>query len=125
MLERYEESLYGELKRFCTNKLKIPSQFVIKSNVNSQRKGLDSIITKIVWQMNEKTGLALWSVVPKHPYWKNKIIIYGALSISTNKRQNNSTLGFNGTYSRDLTKVFSSLKTGLNRDKNKIDTKVF
>ena len=75
--------------------------------------------------MNAKIGLALWSIVPKHSYLKNKIIMYGALSISTNKRQNNSTLGFNGTYSKDLTKVFSSLKTGLNKNKDMIELKVF
>lgn len=71
--------------------------------------------------MSAKIGLALWSVVPKHPFWKNKSIIYGALSLSTNKKLKYSTLGFNGTYSRDLTKVFTSLKTGLNQDKDKID----
>ena len=75
--------------------------------------------------MNAKLGLALWSVIPKHPYWKNKVIMYGALSISTNKKQNTSTLGFNGTYSKDLTRVFSSLKTGLNRDKERIEQNAF
>jgi hypothetical protein len=61
--------------------------------------------------MNAKLGKALWAIIPKHPFWKDKSIVYGGLSLSRGKKGH--TLAFVGTYSRDLTKVYSNSKTNL------------
>ena len=61
--------------------------------------------------MNAKLGKALWVVPPKHPFWKDKTIVIGGLSIS--KGKNGHTLAFVGTYSRDFTKTYGNSFTRL------------
>lgn len=70
-----------------------------------------SAATKIAIQMNVKVGFCPWQVQKKHPYFKGKSMMYGALSIS--KGQKGYTLAFVGTTNSDCTKVFSDCKTGL------------
>ena len=64
--------------------MKISSQVVLKRTIKS--KGLMSISSKIICQMNAKLGKALWEVVPKHKFWDGKALAYGGLSISGSKK---------------------------------------
>ena len=50
--------MYGELKKFITNELKVISQFVMTNKLKS--KNYLSVVTKIKYQMNVKAGGALW-----------------------------------------------------------------
>lgn len=57
----FEEKFYGELKRFITNELKCPSQFIKRKTLNNP-KGAMSAGSKIVIQMNIKVGAVPWKV---------------------------------------------------------------
>ena len=46
-----------------------------------------SICGKIVLQMNAKIGQPIWSVPLQHPFWKNKLVMYGGLSVIKNVKQ--------------------------------------
>lgn len=104
-----ESRHYGELKRFLTNELKVSSQAVLRKCL--QGKGALSIYSKIICQINAKLGKALWSIPPKHPFWKDKSFTYAGLSLS--KGKNGNTLAFVGTYSQDLTKIYANSRTRL------------
>lgn len=54
-----------------------------------------SAASKIVIQMNIKVGAVPWQVEKRHEYFKNRNIMYGALSISKGRKGN--TLAFVGT----------------------------
>ena len=54
-----------------------------------------SAASKIVIQMNIKVGAVPWQVEKRHEYFKNRNIMYGALSISKGKK--GYTLAFVGT----------------------------
>jgi hypothetical protein len=90
--------------------LKVGSQVILKKTIKS--KGIMTISSKIICQMNAKLGKALWEVVPKHKFWAGKTLAYGGLSISGSKKIGNS-LSFVGTFSKDLTKYFCSNKNNL------------
>jgi hypothetical protein len=104
-----ESRYYDELKRFLINEIKVASQAVLRKTL--QGKGALSIFSKIICQINAKLGKALWSIPPKHPFWKDKTFCYGGLSLSNGKGRN--TLAFVGTYSQDMTKVYGNSKTNL------------
>jgi|694.fasta_scaffold49994_2 hypothetical protein len=74
--------------------MKCPSQFIRKRTLTS-KKGAMSAASKIVIQMNIKVGAVPWQVEKRHEYFKNRNIMYGALSISKGKKGN--TLAFVGT----------------------------
>lgn len=61
--------------------------------------------------MNIKVGAAPWEVTKAHPYFKNKNIMYGALSLS--KGKGGFSLAFVGTINNECTKVFSDIKMGI------------
>jgi hypothetical protein len=61
----------------------------------TSKKGAMSAASKIVIQMNIKVGAVPWQVEKRHEYFKNRNIMYGALSISKGKKGN--TLAFVGT----------------------------
>lgn len=54
-----------------------------------------SAASKIIIQMNIKVGKVPWEVEKAHPYFKDKKIMYGAVSISKGSKGN--TLAFVGT----------------------------
>jgi len=72
-----------------------------------------STASKIVLQINAKLGGALWEIKLTHPYWSKKSIISGGIAFS--KGQGSFTMGFVGTYSKDLTKVYSNWKTNIQK----------
>ena len=51
--------MYPDLKRFATNELKCPSQFIRKRTLGNP-KGAMSAASKIAIQMNIKIGAAPW-----------------------------------------------------------------
>jgi hypothetical protein len=61
----------------------------------TSKKGAMSAASKIVIQMNIKVGAVPWQVEKRHEYFKNRNIMYGALSISKGKK--GYTLAFVGT----------------------------
>jgi hypothetical protein len=61
----------------------------------TSKKGAMSAASKIVIQMNIKVGAVPWQVEKRHEYFKNRNIMYGALSISKGRKGN--TLAFVGT----------------------------
>ena len=63
--------------------------------------------------MNVKVGATPWEIKKRHPYFKGKNVMYGALSIS--KGKNGYTLAFVGTINDDSTKVFSDVKMGIKK----------
>lgn len=79
-----------------------------------------SAASKIVIQMNVKVGAVPWQVEKRHPYFKGKNLMYGALSISKGDRGH--TLAFVGTINSECTKVFSACKYGI-KDKENIPVK--
>ena len=54
-----EENMYGELKRFLTNEIKCPSQFIRRKTLGNP-KGAMSAASKIIIQMNVKVGSVPW-----------------------------------------------------------------
>jgi hypothetical protein len=90
--------------------MKVSSQVILKRTIKS--KGLMSISSKIICQMNAKLGKALWEVVPKHKFWEGKSIAYGGISISGSQKLGHS-LSFVGTFSKDLTKYYCSNRNKL------------
>ena len=112
--------MYGELKKFITNELKVISQFVMTNKLKS--KNYLSVVTKIKYQMNVKAGGALWQVIPKHKYWKNKDTVCAGISFS--KGPKGWTMAFNGTFSNDFTKTWSECKIGI-KNKENIDYKQY
>lgn len=58
--------------------------------------------------MNVKIGCAAWKVNIQHPYFKNRKLMYGGLTVS--KGSNGSYLSFVGSIDDDLTKFFSACK---------------
>lgn len=81
-----------------------------------------SAASKIVIQMNIKVGAVPWEVQKNHEYFKDKNLMYGALSIS--KGDKGHTLAFVGTINSQCTKVFSACKYGI-KDKENIPVKDF
>lgn len=67
--------------------------------------------------MNVKVGSVPWQVEKRHPYFKGRNLMYGALSIS--KGDKGYTLAFVGTINSECTKVFSACKYGI-KDKENI-----
>ena len=55
--------------------------------------------------MNTKVGASPWKVQRHHPYFKDKKLMYGSLSIS--KGEKGYTLAFVGTGKDDCTQVYS------------------
>ena len=80
-----------------------------------------SAASKIIIQMNIKVGAVPWEVQKKHPYFQNKALMYGALSISKGKKGN--TLAFVGTTNSECTKVYSECKVGI-KDKENIPVEI-
>lgn len=76
-----------------------------------------SAASKIIIQMNIKVGAVPWEVEKKHEYFRQKFMMYGALSIS--KSSKGYTLAFVGTLNSECTKVFSDCRTGI-KDKEKV-----
>lgn len=68
-----------------------------------------SAASKIAIQMNIKVGSIPWEVPKKHPYFKNKNMMYGALSISKNSWGGN-TLAFVGTTNSECSRVIGHCK---------------
>lgn len=79
-----------------------------------------SAASKIAIQMNIKVGCVPWEVQKRHPYFKSKSIMYGALSLS--KGKNGYTMAFVGTINDECTRVFSDCKVGI-KDKENIPVK--
>ena len=69
-LQKYEEKIYGALKRFLINEARIPSQAIRRGTVSKKAKSAMSAASKIVLQMNAKLGLPLWEVKCRNPYFK-------------------------------------------------------
>lgn len=67
--------------------------------------------------MNVKVGSTPWEVQKRHPYFKGKNLMYGAMSLSKGKK--GYTLAFVGTINSECTKVFSDCKIGI-KDKENI-----
>lgn len=140
MLAQNERSYYSELKQFITNTLKLPCQALLKKTMQSKNRL--TICGKILLQINAKIGQALWTVPPKHLYWKNKTIMYGGLAVSKNLKQQkwknidekkskridrenraSHSLGFVGTYTEDLSKIYSNaMMVEDEKDLEKVDT---
>lgn len=114
-LNQYEEKFYGELKKFITNELQCPTQFIRKKTLNSP-KGAMSAASKICIQMNIKVGATPWEVKKKHPYFKNKNVMYGAISLS--KGSKGFTIAFVGTINNECTKVYSDCQIGIKSKEN-------
>ena len=113
ILKDKEEKYYPALKNFCINELKCPNQFIRKRTLSKDSRGAMSAASKIGIQMNIKMGATPWAVEKSHPYFKNRNVMYGALSMSRGK--NGFTLAFVGTIANDCTKVFSDVKLGIER----------
>lgn len=92
-LSNYEEKMYGELKRFISCQLAIPSQAIRKRTFAS--KNPLSAASKVILQMNAKIGGTLWETVKRNKYFDKRRIMYGGLSLSKGKK--GFTLGFVGT----------------------------
>jgi aubergine-like protein len=107
-----EEKFYGELKRYITCELKLPSQGIKRKTVGSKSKSPMSAASKIIIQMNQKVGGVTWEVI-RGSYFAKKKCMYGAFSISKGKR--GFTLAFVGTLNPENTKIFNSCKTGYKR----------
>lgn len=70
-----------------------------------------SAASKIIIQMNVKVGSVPWEVKKHHPYFKDKSMMYGAISIS--KERKGYTLAFVGTINPECTKVCSDIRMGI------------
>jgi len=108
-----EEKIYGEMKRYLINELKVPSQVIRRRTVSSKGKSAMSAASKIVLQMNAKLGQPIWKMVRKGNYLKEKRVMYGAISLS--KGKGGFTLGFVGTTNDSSSEVFSETKVGIKR----------
>ena len=115
-----DAAYYSELKRFLSNDLKVPSQVVLNKHFRDKPK--PAVMSKLLGQMNAKVGGTLWGIPTQHPYFKEKSVMYGAISFSRGKK--GWTLAFNGTYSRDLTHCCSEAMVNLPKKEN-IDPKVY
>lgn len=104
------------------NELNCPCQFIRKRTLNNP-KGALTAASKIVIQMNIKVGAVPWEVERRHEYFKNRTLMYGALSISKGEK-GGYTLAFVGTINSECTKVFSACKYGI-KDKENIPAKEF
>ena len=105
-----EEKLYGEMKRFITNELKIPCQAIRRRTITKSKNPL-SAASKIVIQMNQKAGGTAWEVIPqKDAYICKKRTMYGSFAISKGKK--GFTLAFTGSIDNSFTRVFTFCKTG-------------
>lgn len=104
-----ESRYYAELKRFLVNELKVPSQALLRKTV--QGKGALSVFSKVICQINAKLGKALWTLPPQHPFWKDRSLICGGLSLS--KGSSGHTLGFVGTFSQDMAKTYANSRSRL------------
>lgn len=71
-------------------------------------KNVLSFASKIILQMNSKTGHPLWSVPNYHAFWKNNKVALAAIASSKGKK--GTTVGFVGTTSPDLTQVICDCK---------------
>lgn len=60
LLNPFEEKFYGELKRFITIELGLPSQAVRKRTISYKAKNAMSAASKIIMQMNQKVGGVTW-----------------------------------------------------------------
>lgn len=70
-----------------------------------------SAASKIIIQMNIKVGSVPWEVQKRHPFFKSRNIMYGALSVSRGHK--GYTLAFVGTINAECTKVFSDCKVNI------------
>lgn len=71
----------------------------------AKKNNLLSYATNLLLQMNVKVGKAIWSIPVNNIEIKNKNIAIGGMSIS--KVAKKHSLGFVGTISKDLTKVYN------------------
>ena len=78
---------------------------MIRKKTLTNPKGAMSAASKIDIQINTKAGGVPWEVSKAHPYFKDKNMMYGALSLSKGKK--GFTLAFVGTINRECTKVYS------------------
>lgn len=106
-----KKNFYPELKKFFINKLGCPSQFIVRKTLQNP-KGALSAASKICIQMNIKAGCTPWEVKTVHPYFKQKVCMYGAISMSKCAK-GKYTLAFVGTIDPTFTKVYSSCKIGI------------
>lgn len=67
-----------------------------------------SAASKIMMQMNVKTGHPLWVVPNTNPVWKEKTVAVAGLANSKGKGGN--TLGFVGTTNPELNQSFCDCK---------------
>lgn len=63
--------------------------------------------------MNSKVGKTLWEVQRSHDFWAGKKVAYGALAIS--KGAKGHTLAFVGTTNKEMTKIYSETKVGIEK----------
>jgi hypothetical protein len=68
-----------------------------------------SSVSKIIIQMNAKVGAVPWLVAKTDPYFRNKSMMYGGLSICNGEK--GSTITFVGTTNDESSQVFSDCKT--------------
>lgn len=63
MLDKKEENYYDGLKRFCFQKVKIPSQMIRKKTIMSNKLPIGG---KIALQLNAKIGGIPWEISHSH-----------------------------------------------------------
>lgn len=63
--------------------------------------------------MNAKVGKPLWEVQKSHPYFKDKKVMYGSLSVSGGKK--GYTVAFVGTTNSSGTTIYSDCKLGIKK----------
>lgn len=107
-LKPNEEKMYPELKKYATMAYKCPSQVLRKKNLSTNTKNVLSFASKMILQMNSKTGHPLWSVPNYHNFWKGNKAALAAIACSKGKK--GTTVGFVGTTNPDLTQVTCDCK---------------
>lgn len=120
-LDPREQNLYQDLKKFLTNKMHCPSQFIVRKTLRNP-KGAMSAASKICIQMSAKVGAIPWEVHTRHNYFRGRKFMYGGISFS--KIRKGYSVSFVGTINNQCSQVFGHGKTG-NDSKEAIPSIVF
>ena len=103
--DKVKVPVYNAIKKVCINELEIPSQNVLMRTMNN--KGLMSVCSNILLQMNVKLGKPLW-LVKKPKAISERTMLVGA-DVFHGKGE--SVIGFCATMDSNFSKYFSRTVT--------------
>ena len=110
LLKRKEEDYYGPLKRLLCTEIGLPSQMVLASKMDNEKKLL-SICTGILLQMNVKMNCPLWKVITSVPALTDKRVIVGGMALFHKLvTKNESCCAFVGSLDNDNTSFYNCAK---------------